>query len=69
MGDVIVRYVDLPCTVRGLTILSADGCYNIYINSKLSQEMQSDAIRHELTHVNRDDLYRQEEPLSLVENM
>lgn len=69
MGEVVIRYVDLPCVVRGLTIIGTDGCYNIYINAKLSLEMQRAALTHELAHVERDDIYRTDEPLSVVERM
>lgn len=55
MDNYRIRYIDLPCTVNGLTIEDADGFYNIYINSKLSVDRQNEAIKHELTHIKRND--------------
>lgn len=55
MDNYRIRYIDLPCTVNGLTIEDADGFYNIYINSKLSVDRQNEAIRHELSHIKRND--------------
>ena len=49
--NIIVRIVDLPVTVKGVTIPSPDGIYNIYINAKYSVSMQNIILRHELRHV------------------
>lgn len=51
MNDIIIRIVDLPCHIKGVTIPHLDGTYNIYINAKYSVEMQNDILRHELTHI------------------
>ncbi|WP_317855630.1 hypothetical protein [Chakrabartyella piscis] len=32
-----------------------NGFFNIYINSKLSVEMQKEALEHELRHIQRND--------------
>ena len=53
--DCIVRLLDLPCSVKAVTALDEDGCFNIYLNSKLSREEQQKAIKHELVHVRKDD--------------
>lgn len=46
MGDeydnVIVRYAQLPVRVKGVTLPSNDGYYNVYINSTYSYEMQQE---------------------------
>lgn len=55
MEKIITRIVDLPLSIRGYTSLDAEGNYNIYINAKLSREMQEKAYKHELTHIRRDD--------------
>ena len=31
MDDVIVRYINLPMTVRGITAVDEDGNFNVYI--------------------------------------
>ena len=53
--DVIVRYINLPVSVRGITTVDEEGNYNVYINAKLSSDRQRIALEHELTHVNRGD--------------
>lgn len=57
MDDTIVRYVDLPCSVRGVTVLDFDGNYNVYINSRLSYDVQQGALEHELNHIKNNDFY------------
>ena len=49
--NVIVRLVPLPVVVKGVTIPSDDGYYNIYINCSYSVEMQNEILQHELRHV------------------
>lgn len=66
--DYCIRYIDLPCKINGTVAQDNDGFYNIYINSKLSYEAQQKAIRHELTHIQRNDFYRNES-LELIENI
>ena len=53
--DVIVRYINLPVSVRGIITVDEEGNYNVYINAKLSSDRQRIALEHELTHVNRGD--------------
>lgn len=40
MIDYIIRYIDLPYTIKGVTVMDSDGFYNVYINSHLSWEEQ-----------------------------
>ena len=53
--DYCIRYIDLPCTVNGMTVQDIDGFYNIYINSRLNFEQQNKAIQHEMCHIARGD--------------
>ena len=55
--DYIVRYIDLPITVKGATVMDYDGFYNIYINSRLSYEEQKKTIAHEMEHIVRGDFF------------
>lgn len=55
MDKIITRIIDLPLGIRGYTSMDADGNYNIYINAKLSRQMQEKTYKHELSHINRDD--------------
>lgn len=56
-NEYVVRLIDLPCAVKAMTALDDEGFPNIYINSKLSQEAQYKALKHELNHLDRDDFY------------
>jgi len=67
MIDCTVRLVDLPVTVRGLVSEDETGWPNVYINARLSREMQREALRHELDHIAEDDLYNTR-PIEAVEN-
>ncbi len=58
MTEIIVRKIPLPATVRAFTMPDAQGDYNVYINSALSEEQQRRSLLHELTHIRRDDFYR-----------
>ena len=52
-----VRLVDLPVSADGAIAVDADGFVNIYINARLSHEARREALRHELLHHYRGDLY------------
>lgn len=55
MGDYCIRYIPMPWNTRGVTVEDGNGFYNIYINSRLSAEMQQEAAEHELKHIKRND--------------
>ena len=50
-----VRYVALPCTIKGVTVEDGEGFYSIYINAVLSADEQGKALNHELRHLKRED--------------
>ena len=52
-----VRLIDLEVNVGGLIAVDEEGFVNIYLNARLSREAQLKALRHELRHYYRDDLY------------
>lgn len=54
-SDYIVRYINLPSSIEGITVVDEDGFYNIYINKSLSFESRKRVVAHELGHVSRDD--------------
>lgn len=66
MDEYRVRLVDLPPRVGGMVSMDDDGFYNIYLNARLSREMQRAALRHELEHIADDDLYNTR-PITEVE--
>lgn len=51
MDNIIVRVINLPYAVRGVTIPHLDGTYNIYINALYSVDTQNKILRHELKHI------------------
>lgn len=55
MERIFTRLIDLPLTIRAYTSLDPDGNYNIYLNSRLSAQMQQKAYQHELKHIKRND--------------
>lgn len=65
--DIIVRLIDLPICVRGVTVPHPDGTYNIYINLKYNADMQKDILRHELCHINYGD-FDNFEDIKIVED-
>lgn len=65
--NVKIRCIDLPCTIKGITVQDGNGFYNVYINAKLSEEAQKQALEHELTHIKRNDFYSFE-PIQAIEN-
>lgn len=58
MDAVIIRQLDLPYGVKGVTVKDENDDYNIYINSRYSKDEQVIAFRHELEHIRRGDFYR-----------
>lgn len=64
--EYIVRLIELPYKVNGLTVCDENGFYNIYINSRLSLELQNKAYKHELSHIAEDDFYN-DKPIELCE--
>ena len=51
MGEIIIRMVDLPTRVNGVTVVDENGDYNIYINSKLPSDTLIRVCDHEIAHV------------------
>lgn len=65
--NTFIRLINLPATVRGLTVTDPDGNYNVYINQNLAFEMQTKAFVHESKHIKNNDLYSSE-PVVVLEN-
>lgn len=59
LSDYNVIFVNFPPKVRACVMENQDGSYTIAINSQLLFEEQYDAVRHELSHINRLDLYKE----------
>lgn len=68
MNEIIVWKKDLPYFIHGQVLRDADGDYNIYINTRMSIDMQRKTIRHELSHVQHGD-FDSEEDIRNIENL
>lgn len=55
--DYTVRLVDIPTNVPAMVCYDDDDWPNVYINSRLNRETQRKALRHELKHIERGDVY------------
>jgi len=58
MGEIIIRYVQLPRRVKAVTATDENGDYNIYVNSLYNCDSQQKAIRHELVHIDGGHFHR-----------
>lgn len=62
-----VREVPLPYEVKGMVTPNAeDDGYNIYINSRLSEDQKRKAYEHEVDHIEDDDLFN-DKPIEEIE--
>lgn len=57
MNNVLIRELDLPATVEGVTVKDTNGDYNVYVNAILSPEKKQETLEHELRHIQCDHLY------------
>ena len=57
MESIIVRGIELPPKIKGVTVIDGEGDYNVYINTLLSPDAQKRAQKHELTHIIKDHFY------------
>ena len=55
MNDIYVRTINLPHTIRGVTVIDEEGNFNIYINARLSPDQQQKTLEHEKRHIRYDD--------------
>lgn len=60
MDSVIIRIIDLPIGVDGMTVKDSNDDFNIYLNARLSGDAQAIAFRHEVEHIRNGDFYREE---------
>ena len=67
MGEIIIRYLEVPGTVRAVTMVDEEGDYNIYVNPSLSHEEQRKACRHEMRHIKKNHFYNEKKSVSTCE--
>ena len=66
MDAIIIRLIDMPETIHGVTRKDAEGDYNVYINAKLSADGRAEAFRHEIEHIRLGHFY-EERPVADLE--
>lgn len=55
MEGIIVRFVDLPYKVGGVTAVDENGDFNVYVNSRWGYKGQINALEHEGKHIKHGD--------------
>ena len=71
MNNIVVRYRDLPTTIKAYVVRcfdSGDIFYTIIINSRISYEQQREAYKHEMSHIECGD-FSCEYPADYIESM
>ena len=56
MSDYRVTLAKLPTSVRGYVYLEEDGVPRIVLNANLTREQNMRTMKHELKHIENDDL-------------
>jgi len=56
MDEIILRYVNLPLTIKGKVMYGED-CYNIYLNCNLTRENNRKTLLHEIKHIKKNHLF------------
>ena len=60
-GEFIIRVMDMPYGSNGVVIYDDDDFANIYINARSGAIQQKKSVRHELDHVEHDDIHSGED--------
>ena len=63
----IIRKIELPIGVDGITVLDENGDYNVYLNDRLSYDAQAEAFLHEVEHIKQGHFYTDEDIILLEE--
>ena len=58
MGDIIIRLVKMPLSVKAYTLTDTNDDYNVYVNDALDTTQQKKAVEHEMRHIQADHFYR-----------
>ena len=67
--DYVVRCVPFPNSAADGAIVSHADIPNIYINSKVCPKRQREALKHELEHLEKGDLYSDELAVDIERRM
>lgn len=64
MNNIVCRAVDLPPRVNAVTVIDENGDFNVYVNSRLSEDERQKAFRHELRHIKMRHFYKIEKSIT-----
>lgn len=53
-----IRYLPFDMSVGGATVPNDDGSFEIYLNSRMSEDQQQQWLDHELAHIVDDHFYK-----------
>ena len=66
--DFVVRSLPLPSkSFDGCVVANEEGCHTIVINESVCKARQRAALKHELYHIENDDLYNDTEDTESIE--
>ena len=65
MDRVIIRILDMPLHVKGMTVKDSEGDFNIYLNASIPDERRVEAFHHELDHIKEGHFYSHEDVINL----
>ncbi len=68
MNNIFCRIIELPLKVNAVTAVDENGDFNVYVNSRLSEDEARKALRHELRHVRMHHFYKIEKRVSDCED-
>lgn len=60
MNQIFIRGIELPGSVRGVTVKNGDDDFIVFINTCLSPQVQTAATIHEIRHIKKDHFYNQD---------
>lgn len=63
---VFIREIKMPLSIRAFTVPDSNGDFNIYVNMDLSDEAKRKSLKHEETHIKRNDFYKNI-PVKIIE--
>lgn len=66
MDNVRTVYCDLPVSIGGFTVATADDYFTIVVNQNLSYYQNVETYKHELTHIVNGDFDKQT-PVDIIE--
>lgn len=61
LDDINLQMIKMPCKIKAAVTANEDGSYTLFVNKNISAEQQKEAVLHELRHIERGDLFCEED--------